>query len=128
MLVLSRKEGERLVIGENVVVTVNRISGNRITLGIEAPRDVRIVRGELEQQTEDSSQPAEPQQQAATSQQAASQQATGQQATGGASKPAGRATLPGKSLNGPLGKRNPPAATSGVTFDVEISLTDHVAS
>ena len=48
MLVLSRKEGERLVIGDNVVVTVNRISGNRITLGIEAPRDVRIVRGELE--------------------------------------------------------------------------------
>ena len=48
MLVLSRKEGERLVIGDNVVITVNRISGNRITLGIEAPRDVRIVRGELE--------------------------------------------------------------------------------
>ena len=48
MLVLSRKEGERLVIGDNVVVTVNRISGNRITLGIEAPRDVRIVRGELD--------------------------------------------------------------------------------
>ncbi len=47
MLVLSRKEGERLVIGDNVVITVNRISGNRITLGIEAPRDVRIVRGEL---------------------------------------------------------------------------------
>ncbi|WP_153557515.1 carbon storage regulator [Roseimaritima sediminicola] len=48
MLVLSRKEGERLVIGDNVVITVNRISGNRITLGIEAPRDVRIVRGELQ--------------------------------------------------------------------------------
>ncbi|WP_164103101.1 carbon storage regulator [Candidatus Laterigemmans baculatus] len=48
MLVLSRKEGERLVIGDNVVITVNRISGNRITLGIEAPREVRIVRGELE--------------------------------------------------------------------------------
>lgn len=48
MLVLSRKEGERLVIGDNVVITVNRISGNRITLGIEAPRDIRIVRGELE--------------------------------------------------------------------------------
>ncbi len=48
MLVLSRKEGESLVIGEDVVITVNRISGNRITLGIEAPRHVRIVRGELE--------------------------------------------------------------------------------
>jgi len=52
MLVLSRKEGERLVIGENIVITVNRISGNRITLGIDAPRDVRIVRGELEPREE----------------------------------------------------------------------------
>ncbi|QDS95224.1 Carbon storage regulator [Roseimaritima multifibrata] len=48
MLVLSRKEGERLVIGDNVTITVNRINGNRVTLGIEAPREVRIVRGELD--------------------------------------------------------------------------------
>ena len=48
MLVLSRKEGEQLVIGDNIVVTINRISGNRVAIGIEAPRDVRIVRGELE--------------------------------------------------------------------------------
>jgi carbon storage regulator len=52
MLVLSRKEGERLVIGDNVIITVNRISGNRITLGIDAPREVRIVRGELEAKDE----------------------------------------------------------------------------
>ncbi|MGB0760243.1 MAG: carbon storage regulator [Rubripirellula sp.] len=48
MLVLSRKEGEQLVIGDNVVLTINRISGNRVAIGIEAPREVRIVRGELE--------------------------------------------------------------------------------
>jgi carbon storage regulator len=48
MLVLSRKEGERLMVGDQIVVTVTRISGNRVTLGIEAPREVRIVRGELE--------------------------------------------------------------------------------
>lgn len=48
MLVLSRKEGQRVLIGDNVVITVNRVSGNRITLGIEAPKDVRVVRGELE--------------------------------------------------------------------------------
>ena len=47
MLVLSRKEGEQLVIGDNIVVTVNRISGNRVAIGIDAPRDVRVVRGEL---------------------------------------------------------------------------------
>ena len=48
MLVLSRKEGEELMIGEDVVLTVNRISGNRVAIGIKAPRSVRIVRGELE--------------------------------------------------------------------------------
>jgi len=47
MLVLSRKPGEKLVIGDDVVLTINRISGNRVAIGIEAPRDVRIVRGEL---------------------------------------------------------------------------------
>lgn len=51
MLVLSRKEGEQLVIGDNIVVTVSRIAGNRVSIGIEAPRDVRIVRGELERHT-----------------------------------------------------------------------------
>ena len=48
MLVLSRKEGEKLVIGDNIVLTVSRISGNRVAIGIEAPREVRIVLGELE--------------------------------------------------------------------------------
>jgi carbon storage regulator len=47
MLVLSRKIGERLVIGDNITVVVSRVAGNRVTLGIEAPSDVRIVRGEL---------------------------------------------------------------------------------
>ena len=58
MLVLSRKEGERLVIGDNVIITVTRISGNRITLGIEAPRDVRVMRGELERHDESNEQAA----------------------------------------------------------------------
>jgi carbon storage regulator CsrA len=48
MLVLSRKAGEKLMIGDDIVLTVNRISGNRVAIGIEAPRDVRIVRGELD--------------------------------------------------------------------------------
>jgi carbon storage regulator CsrA len=47
MLVLSRKLGERLVIGDDVVLIVNKIAGNRVTLAIEAPNHVRIVRGEL---------------------------------------------------------------------------------
>ena len=48
MLVLSRKEGEQLLIGDDIVLTINRINGNRVAIGIEAPRDVRILRGELE--------------------------------------------------------------------------------
>ena len=48
MLVLSRKNGEQLLIGDDIVLTINRISGNRVAIGIEAPRDVRIVRGELQ--------------------------------------------------------------------------------
>ena len=48
MLVLSRKAGQELVINGNVRITVNRISGSRVTLGISAPDSVRIVRGELE--------------------------------------------------------------------------------
>jgi carbon storage regulator len=48
MLVLSRKVGEKLIIGDSIVVSVNRISGNRVTLGIDAPHEVRIVRQELD--------------------------------------------------------------------------------
>jgi len=52
MLVLSRKVGERLVIGGNITVVVSRVAGNRVTIGIEAPDDVRIVRGELKPENE----------------------------------------------------------------------------
>ena len=49
MLVLSRKVGEKLVIDGNITVEVVKIQGNRITLGITAPADVKILRGELNQ-------------------------------------------------------------------------------
>jgi carbon storage regulator len=54
MLVLSRKIGEKLVIGDNITVVVSRVAGNRVTLGIQAPSDVRIVRGELHFEIDDS--------------------------------------------------------------------------
>lgn len=47
MLVLSRKVGERLNIGDDIVLVVSKIAGNRVTLAIEAPTHVRVVRGEL---------------------------------------------------------------------------------
>ncbi len=47
MLVLSRKIGERIHIGEDVFVEVRRVAGNRVTLAVNAPQHVRILRGEL---------------------------------------------------------------------------------
>ena len=49
MLILSRKVGEKLVIDGNITVQIVKIQGNRITLGIAAPADVKILRGELTQ-------------------------------------------------------------------------------
>jgi carbon storage regulator len=48
MLVLSRKLGERIIVGDDLVITINRIANNRVSLGIEAPAETRILRGELE--------------------------------------------------------------------------------
>ena len=48
MLVLSRKAGEKLVIDGNITVEVVRIQGNRMTLGIVAPTEVKVLRGELD--------------------------------------------------------------------------------
>jgi carbon storage regulator len=47
MLVLSRKLGEKIYIGDNVCITVVDIDRGKIRLGIEAPRDVPIYRQEL---------------------------------------------------------------------------------
>ena len=47
MLILSRKAGETIVLGDNITITINRVASNRVSLGIAAPADVRITRGEL---------------------------------------------------------------------------------
>jgi len=47
MLVLGRKESQRLIIDGKIVVTVVRIAGGNVRLGIEAPRDVSIQREEI---------------------------------------------------------------------------------
>ncbi len=51
MLVLSRKPGEKILIGDQVTVTIVRIGPNTVRLGIDAPRDMNIVREELCQAT-----------------------------------------------------------------------------
>ena len=52
MLVLSRKIGERILIGDNIAVTVVRITGNGVRIGIEAPLDMAVIRQELKDQME----------------------------------------------------------------------------
>jgi carbon storage regulator len=47
MLVLSRKLGEKIVIGDNIVVTVVKIDRNQIRIGIEAPHEVPVYREEI---------------------------------------------------------------------------------
>ena len=47
MLVLSRKQQQDIIIGDDLKITVLKVKGNTVRLGIEAPRDVRVVRGEL---------------------------------------------------------------------------------
>jgi carbon storage regulator len=58
MLVLSRKPGEKILIGEDVTVTIVRIGPNTVRIGIEAPRNMNIVREELCQPAGHSDQPA----------------------------------------------------------------------
>lgn len=47
MLVLTRKAQEEILIGDSIRISIVRIKGNTVRLGIEAPRDVRVVRAEL---------------------------------------------------------------------------------
>jgi len=59
MLVLSRKPGEKILIGDSVTVTVVRIGPNTVRIGIDAPRDMNMVREELETVETDSSETTE---------------------------------------------------------------------
>jgi carbon storage regulator len=47
MLVLSRKRDERIVIGDNIVITIVEVRGDKVRLGIEAPSEVPVHRQEV---------------------------------------------------------------------------------
>lgn len=47
MLVLTRKIGDGLLIGEGITVTILSVEGDRVKVGIDAPREVRVLRREL---------------------------------------------------------------------------------
>jgi carbon storage regulator CsrA len=52
MLVLTRKTNQQIRIGNDIVITVVKVRGNTIRLGIEAPQDVRVLRSELDARIE----------------------------------------------------------------------------
>lgn len=52
MLILSRKKGERVIIGEGIALVVVSVKGNRVVLGFDAPLDTKILRGELDAKVE----------------------------------------------------------------------------
>lgn len=54
MLVLSRKESQRIQVGDDVLICVVAIDGDRVRIGIEAPREVRVMRTELLDRREES--------------------------------------------------------------------------
>jgi carbon storage regulator CsrA len=59
VLVLSRKINESIIVGDAIEITVRRVSRGRVVLGLNAPHDVSIVRGELDRRLEnDTTKPA----------------------------------------------------------------------
>lgn len=48
MLVLSRKESQRIRLGDSIVITIVKISGDKVRVGIDAPADILVLRDELE--------------------------------------------------------------------------------
>lgn len=50
MLVVSRKVGERILIGDKIVITVVKIGSSGVRIGIEAPKEMAVVREELAEQ------------------------------------------------------------------------------
>ena len=53
MLVLSRKVGERILIGDNISITVVRVAQNGVRIGIDAPTDLLVVREELQDEVQE---------------------------------------------------------------------------
>jgi carbon storage regulator len=51
MLVLTRKEGERIRIGDDITIIIARVQGDRVRVGIEAPDSIKVVREELLERT-----------------------------------------------------------------------------
>ena len=52
MLLLTRKPGEEIYIGDDIVVTVSKVNGNQVVIGVKAPKDVQVHRREIAERIE----------------------------------------------------------------------------
>ena len=52
MLILTRKPAERILIGDGIVIEIREVRGNQVSIGIEAPPEVKVLRGELVERQE----------------------------------------------------------------------------
>lgn len=55
MLVLSRKESEKIRLGDDIIITIVRVAGDKVRIGIEAPASVPVLRRELKRYESDTS-------------------------------------------------------------------------
>jgi carbon storage regulator len=60
MLVLSRKESQRIRLGDSIVITIVKIAGDKVRIGIDAPGNVLVLRDELERRDQPGSHSIEP--------------------------------------------------------------------
>lgn len=60
MLVLSRKVNQRITIANNIVITVIEVRGGKVRLGIEAPRDIAVLRDDAQTTQKNTTVPVEP--------------------------------------------------------------------
>jgi carbon storage regulator len=60
MMVMRRREGEKILIGGNITVHITHIGRNKVKIGIDAPREIRVVAEEIHRVTEENAAAANP--------------------------------------------------------------------
>ncbi|HVX61485.1 MAG TPA: carbon storage regulator [Pirellulales bacterium] len=81
MLVLTRKTQQQIQIGENIVITILHVKGQAVRVGIQAPRDIRVIRSEINGKAPEGQPAAEPAAEVACTRRSAAVRAPGNEPT-----------------------------------------------